>query len=73
MRNLICINNIGYEEFLTIGKHYKAEGRIQNLRGTFYVGVHNDRLGNKDSLPSTLFLTLEEWRQIRINEIDKEL
>jgi hypothetical protein len=69
MINLICKNNTGYEEFLTIGKHYKAEVRVQNLQGIFYIGIHNDRLGNKDRLPSTLFTTLEEWRQMRINEI----
>ena len=69
MKQLICTNNAGYEDFLTIGKHYKAEGRIHNLQGIFYFGIHNDRLGNKDSLPSTLFTTLEEWRQMRIKEI----
>ena len=72
---IICINNTGYEGFLTIGKKYKAIGRLRKVEGIYYFGLHNDRLGTKDliwgdgSYPIDLFLTKEEFRDKQLNKI----
>ena len=66
---IICINNTGYEGFLTIGKKYKAIGRLIKLEGIYYFGLHNDRLGTKDSYLIDLFLTKEEFRDKQLNKI----
>jgi hypothetical protein len=66
---IICIDNTGYEEFLTIGKKYKAIGRLRKVEGIYYFGLHNDRFGTKDSYPIDLFLTKEEFREKQLNKI----
>ena len=66
---IICIDNTGYEGFLTIGKKYKAIGRLRKVEGLYYFGLHNDRLGTKDSYPIDLFLTKEEFRDKQLNKI----
>ena len=67
---LICIDNTGYEGFLTIGKNYTAIGRIRKVEGLCYFGLHNDRLGNKDYYPvDGCFLTKEEFRDKQLNKI----
>ena len=66
---IICIDNTGYEGFLTIGKKYKAIGRLRKLEGIYYFGLHNDRLGTKDSDSIDLFLTNEEFRDNHLSKI----
>ena len=67
---LICVDNTGYEGFLTIGKNYTAIGRIRKVEGLYYFGLHNDRLGTKDYYPvDGYFLTKEEFRDIKIDKI----
>jgi hypothetical protein len=67
---LVCINNIGYEGFLTIGKRYTAIGTLRKVEGLYYFGLHNDRLGTKDYYPvDGFFLTKEEFRDKQLNKI----
>ena len=73
---LICINaSEEYKGLLTIGKIYDGEEDSK-----WYHSVHNDRCGNKDVYlkcsdelgylsPWVVFISLENWRQRKINEI----
>ncbi len=65
--DLICVDNKGYEEFLTIRKWYKGDlghSKLPTLGidNYFYHNLSNDRLGNKDVYPTSMFMTREEWR-----------
>lgn len=72
--DLICVDNKGYEGFLTLYKWYKGElahSKLPTLGidNYFYHNLHNDRLGNKDVYTTSMFMTKEEWRNKKIDDL----
>lgn len=71
---IVCINNKpikrvnGKAQNLTIGKVYETYDQLDlNLIG---VCVIND-IGNEVNYTSSRFITLEEWRECKLNKILK--
>ena len=69
---IVCVNNIGYESELTIGKTYDLILRItahqSSSRRFSPYKVLND-LGQVYSFNEERFITLEEWRESQLNKI----
>jgi len=72
--DLICVDNTGFEGFLTLYKWYKGELSHSylptlNIDNYFYSNLSNDRGGNKDVYQTKVFMTREQWRDKKINEV----
>jgi len=69
---VVCIDNKGYHPeldnhfCLTIGKEYDAYIGIYEC--DFYYEVKNDE-GTKNTYPLTYFMTLEEYRNQKLEEL----
>lgn len=64
---VVCISNIGHEGFLTINKVYYAKSNQ-----FFYYDITNDRSGNKNvyNKNSGIFITIQEYREKKLNELE---
>lgn len=65
--DLICVNNIDYDGFLTLYKWYKGElshTHLPTLKidNYFYSNLSNDRGGSKDVYETKIFMTKKQWR-----------
>lgn len=69
LKKLICINNNGYEGFLTVGKiYYGLEWESGDEREICYHSINNDRSGNKDYYKKELFVTIDVYRDNILKE-----
>ena len=70
---VICIDGNGQPEPLTIGKKYEVirVGRSQSGFETYddYITVYNDN-GNKYSYLAGRFITIQDWRESKLNELE---
>ncbi len=75
---LVCVNNIGsrynsngeerkVQYRLTIGKVYE-DMSLEDLSGKKYALIENDD-GNKGIFESSLFISIDEWRDRKISEL----
>ena len=60
---VICINNVGYEPRLTVGKEYEIIKTFQNF---IYILNDDER---KMFYKASLFVTVEEYRDKKLNEL----
>jgi len=72
--DLICVDNTGYDGFLTLHKWYKGELSHSYLPTLeidtyFYSNLSNDRGGNKDVYQTKVFMTKQQWRDYNLENI----
>lgn len=73
--DLICIDNTGYEGFLTLHKWYKGQliplfHQGSDSLPTIKIGnLSNDRSGNKDVHETKVFMTKQQWRDYNIEKV----
>jgi hypothetical protein len=75
--DLICVDNNGFEGFLTLYKWYEGELLHSylptlNIDNYFYSNLSNDRGGNKDAYQIKVFMTREQWRDKKLNDLLNE-
>jgi hypothetical protein len=71
--DLICVDNTGYDGFLTLHKWYKGEvshSYLPTLKidNYFYSNLSNDK-GKINVYQTKVFMTKQQWRDSKIEKI----
>lgn len=65
----ICIENMWFEKYLTIGKRYKG----QSINGKFYIIYDVFGSGSKTTFSKKMFTTLKEYRKNKISNLIRNI